>query len=109
MKTQDARIEVRLTAQEKELIRERMKKVPTNNMSAFIRKMALNGYIVVLDLSDMKEVLHLLRKYGNNMNQYAKKANTTGKVYQEDIEKIISNQEDIWKKVNGILLRLSNI
>ena len=58
---------------------------------------------------DMKEVLHLLRKYGNNMNQYAKKANATGKVYQEDIEKIISNQEDIWKEVNEILLRLSNI
>lgn len=57
-------------------------------MSAFIRKMALNGYIVVLDLSDVKEVLRLLRIKSNNLNQYAHKANVIGKVYQEDIEKL---------------------
>ena len=108
-KTQDARIEVRLTRQEKELIHERMKKIPTNNMSAFIRKMALNGYIVVLDLSDVKEVLRLLRINSNNLNQYAHKANATGKVYQEDIEKLKKQQEDIWQKMNSILMRLSNI
>jgi len=84
MKTQDARIEIRLTRDEKELIHERMKKIPTNNMSAFIRKMALNGYIVVLDLSDVKEAVRLLRINSNNLNQYAHKANATGKVYQED-------------------------
>ncbi|MBO5620809.1 MAG: plasmid mobilization relaxosome protein MobC [Butyrivibrio sp.] len=109
MKTQDARIEVRLTRDEKELIHERMKKIPTNNMSAFIRKMALNGYIVVLDLSDVKEAVRLLRINSNNLNQYAHKANATGKVYQEDIEQLKKQHEEIWEVMNSVLMRLSNI
>lgn len=109
MKTQDARIEVRLTRDEKELIHERMKKIPTNNMSAFIRKMALNGYIVVLDLSDVKEAVRLLRVNSNNLNQYAHKANATGKVYQEDIEQLKKQHEEIWEVMNSVLMRLSNI
>ena len=109
MKTQDARIEVRLTRDEKELIHERMKKIPTNNMSAFIRKMALNGYIVVLDLSDVKEAVRLLRINSNNLNQYAHKANATGKVYQEDIEQLKKQHEEIWVVMNSVLMRLSNI
>jgi hypothetical protein len=109
MKTQDARIEVRLTSDEKELIHERMKKIPTNNMSAFIRKMALNGYIVVLDLSDVKEAVRLLRINSNNLNQYAHKANATGKVYQEDIEQLKKQHEEIWEVMNSVLMRLSNI
>ena len=109
MKTQDARIEVRLTRDEKELIHERMKKIPTNNMSAFIRKMALNGYIVVLDLSDVKEAVRLLRIDSNNLNQYAHKANATGNVYQEDIEQLKKQHEEIWEVMNSVLMRLSNI
>jgi len=109
MKTQDARIEIRLTRDEKELIHERMKKIPTNNMSAFIRKMALNGYIVVLDLSDVKEAVRLLRINSNNLNQYAHKANATGKVYQEDIEQLKKQHEEIWEVMNSVLMRLSNI
>ena len=109
MKTQDARIEVRLTRDEKELIHERMKKIPTNNMSAFIRKMALNGYIVVLDLSDVKEAVRLLRINSNNLNQYAHKANATGKVYQEDIEQLKKQHEEIWEVMNSVFMRLSNI
>lgn len=109
MKTQDARIEVRLTRDEKELIHARMKKIPTNNMSAFIRKMALNGYIVVLDLSDVKEAVRLLRINSNNLNQYAHKANATGKVYQEDIEQLKKQHEEIWEVMNSVLMRLSNI
>lgn len=109
MKTQDARIEVRLTRDEKELIHERMKRIPTNNMSAFIRKMALNGYIVVLDLSDVKEAVRLLRINSNNLNQYAHKANATGKVYQEDIEQLKKQHEEIWEVMNSVLMRLSNI
>ena len=109
MKTQDARIEVRLTRDEKDLIHERMKKIPTNNMSAFIRKMALNGYIVVLDLSDVKEAVRLLRINSNNLNQYAHKANATGKVYQEDIEQLKKQHEEIWEVMNSVLMRLGNI
>ena len=109
MKTQDARIEVRLTRDEKELIHERMKKIPTNNMSAFIRKMALNGYIVVLDLSDVKEAVRLLGITSSNMNQYAKKANETGSIYKEDIDDIRLHQEELWKVMKEILKRLSTI
>ena len=78
-------------------------------MSAYIRKMALNGYVIVLDLSDVHELLRLLRINSNNLNQYAKKANTTGSIYKEDIQKLQSQQKEIWNEMGNIVSRLANI
>ena len=68
----------RVTPEEWDLIRERMREAGMTNTSAYIRKMALNGYVINVDLGDVKEVLRLLRINSNNLNQYAKRANETG-------------------------------
>ena len=109
MKHEDTTITIKISSADKNRIRERMKTAGVNNLSAYLRKMALNGYIINLDLSDVKEVLRLLRINSNNLNQYAKKANGLGKVYSEDIKLLQQQQDDIWKEMHKIAIRLSNI
>lgn len=109
MKHEDTTITIKISSADKNRIRERMKTAGVNNLSAYLRKMALNGYIIKLDLSDVKEVLRLLRINSNNLNQYAKKANGLGKVYSEDIKLLQQQQDDIWKEMRKIAIRLSNI
>ena len=80
-----------------------------NSVAAYMRKMAIDGYVVNLDLSDVKEAIRLLRISGNNINQYAKKANETGSIYAEDIKDIKARQEELWKVLKEILDRLAGI
>ena len=86
-----------------------MAEVGMKNMSAFIRKMALNGYLIKLDLSDVKEVLRLLHINSNNLNQYAKRANETGSIYEADIKDLQKIHQEILKLMGEILDRLSSI
>lgn len=79
-----------------------MKQVPTSNMEAYLRKMAIDGYIIQVDHSDIKNMTAELQKIGVNINQIAKRANITGNVYQEDIEEIKGALKEIW-----LLQRLS--
>lgn len=69
----------------------------------------LHGYVIVMDLSDLKEVLRLLQISGNNLNQYAKKANETGSIYHEDIEELRTNQKEILQEMRKVLDRLTTI
>ncbi len=102
-------VQFMISDEDKAKLRERMKAAGMVNMSAYIRKMALNGYVIVLDLSDVHELLRLLRINSNNLNQYAKKANTTGSIYKEDIQKLQSQQKEIWNEMGNIVSRLANI
>lgn len=107
--SKDRFIQIRLSKEEREAIEERMAKLGVKNISAFIRKMALNGYYIVLDLSDVKEVLRLLRICSNNLNQYARKANETDSIYKTDIEDLKKRQDEIWELMRELISRLSNI
>ena len=75
------RVRVWIKPEERKLIERRMKEAGIRNMSAYIRKMAIDGYVIRLDLSDLKEVSRLMGINSNNLNQYAKKANETGSIY----------------------------
>ena len=103
------RIFVKVTPEEKEKIRQRMDKMGVKNMSAFMRKMAIDGYCVKLDLSDVNEMVRLLRYAGNNLNQYAKKANETGSIYADDIRDLQERLEELWEMAKAILARLADI
>lgn len=103
------RIFVKMTKEEKELIRSRMEAAGIQNLSAYIRRMALYGFIIQLDMSDMKEVLRLVKICSNNLNQYAKKANETGSIYKEDIKELLRNQKEVLELLGGILERISKI
>jgi len=94
---------------EKELIKEKMSQLGTKNMGAYIRKMAIDGYVVRLDLSDISELVSLLRRSSNNLNQYAKRAHENGRIYEADIEDIQSSLKSVWEKADQIMTRLSTI
>ncbi len=98
-----SRINLRVSPEEVARIRERMEEVGTTNMSAFMISMSINGYIVINDLTDLKEILRLLQIAGNNINQYAKKANETGSIYLEDINEIKKSHKKLIEGVGNVI------
>lgn len=90
-------IKFRVTEEERALIEEKMKLIPTRNMAAYLRKMAIDGYVIQVDHSDIKAMTAEIQKIGVNINQIARRANTTGNVYQEDIEEIKGVLNEIWR------------
>ena len=103
------RIYTKVTPEELARIREKMAEVDVRNRSAYLRKMALDGYCVNMDFSDIRELVSLLRRCSNNLNQYAKKANETGSIYAEDIRDLQVRLDEIWEGAKEIMARLAAI
>ena len=97
------------TETEAEIIKKKMKSLGITNASAFLRSMVLNGYILKLDLPQIREMIRLLSNMTNNLNQIAKRVNETSRIYDADIDCLKANQEKIWSAANGILTRLASI
>jgi len=102
-------IPLRLTDQERARILERMKQAGFTQIAVYARKMALDGYILVLDLPELKELISLCRYSSNNINQIARKANGSGEILKEELMEIQEMQEKIWNGINKILKRLGEI
>ena len=109
MEYRDKQMNFRVTESEYEVIRKRMEITGIKSPSAYLRKMAMNGYIIQMDLTDVKEMIRLLRINANNLNQYAKKANECGSVYLEDIRDLQEQQKGLWEEMRKILKMLSNL
>lgn len=109
MPTDKIRKEIVLTKEEKEIIMKRMKEAGMNNMSAYIRRMALYGYVIHLEIADLKEVLRLMKINSNNLNQYTKRANETSNVYQEDVNELLLNQQKMLVLLGSILEQIIKI
>lgn len=109
MREKDQMLHFRVSKAELNAIREKMQELGTHNMAAYLRKMALDGYCIRLDLGDLKKVVSLMRYASNNLNQYAKKANETGSIYLEDIQDLKIRFEQIWSELKAIHIRLASI
>ena len=96
-----------VSAEEQELIRQKMEQFGTENMSAYLRKMALDGYVVKLELPELKELVSLMRRSSNNLNQLTRKVHETGRIYDADLEDISQRQEQLWEGIREILTQLS--
>ena len=99
----------RVTAEELKQIEEKMGQLGIFNREAYLRKMALDGYCVRLDLDEVKELNRLLRICSNNLNQYAKRANETGSIYKADIEDLQRRLVAIWQQQKELLTELAGI
>ena len=102
-------IYIKVSPRELQAIRERMESVGIRNLSAYMLKMAMNGFIIQLDMSDMKEVLRLMKINSNNLNQYVKKANETGSIYKEDIMELVGMHKELLQMLGEMLERLGSI
>ena len=93
-----------MTEEEKRLIDEKMSQLPTKRYGAYLRKMAIDGYIIQVDTRDIKEMNKLLSAIGRNINQIAKRVNAGGPIYQADMEEIRERLDQIWQLQRRILL-----
>ena len=94
---------------EKSMIEEKMTQAGMTNLSAYLRRIAIDGMIVRLELPELNEMVSLLRYASNNINQIARRMNESGRVYDMDLEQVVQNQEQLWDMANGILTRLAAI
>ena len=98
---------IRMTPEELQAIQKKMEQFGTTNFSAFVRKMAIDGYVVKLELPELKELVSLLRYSSNNLNQLTKRVHESGRIYDADLEDIQQNQERLWGAAQEIMNKLS--
>lgn len=101
-------LNVMVTPEEQELIYERMAEAGIRNMGAYMRKMALNGYVLHVDLSDVRELVSLQRRCANNLNQVAIHANTYG-IYPSEIAALQKDYADLWGQLSDLIKKLSEV
>lgn len=94
---------------EYQLIKDKMDLFGGQNMSAYLRKMAIDGYVINFDIPELKELISSLRRISNNINQIAKRVNSMGRIYDNEIEEIQNCQTELWKKADEIILKLTKI
>ena len=103
------KLKFRISAEEVERIKVKMEDSGIMSMSAYIRKMALDGICVRMDLADVRQLVILLRRCSNNLEQFARKANETGSVYAAEIENLQNRLHEIWELTRQSLVWLAAI
>ena len=97
------------TPEEKDLILKKMALYGTSNMGAYLRKMAIDGYVIKLELPELKEMIRLLGIANNNINQIARSLNSTGRIYEVDIQEIRDRIDGLYDYARKILDSLAKI
>ncbi len=105
----DVQLNFRVSPEELALIEQKMAQLGTKNREAYLRKMALDGYVVRLELPELKELVSLMRYSSNNLNQLTRRVHETGRIYDADLEDISQRQEALWDGVHKILTQLAKL
>ena len=96
-RTRPVRIEFRVTEQERQLIQKKMEQLGTKNMGAYLRKMAIDGYIIKVDYTEQKKLAAAVSRVAGNINQICRRINQTGHFYEDDIVELKAQQCEIWE------------
>ena len=105
----NVQIIIRVTEEERSLIEEKMRQIPTLNLSAYARTILIDGYIITLDLQEVKGHTAQLQKIGVNINQIAKRINETGRIYADDMNEIKRAMEEVWRLERRLLLQFKSL
>ena len=103
----DQQLHFRVSKAELERIRNKMEELGILSVGAYLRKMALDGYAVKLDLPELRRMAYMLQMCSNNLNQYAKRANESGRVYQTDIEDLRARLNELIGLAKQVLGQLA--
>ena len=106
MKEMDDAIYLKISKADHDIIKSKMVSAGITNESAYLRKMAIDGVIIKLNLSEITDLNSLLRRYGNNVNQIAKRVNSTGSIYENEIQEIKDQQNEIISVLRDILKKM---
>ena len=105
----EVQLNFRVSPEELALIEQKMAQLGTKNREAYLRKMALDGYVVRLELPELKERVSLMRYSSNNLNQLTRRVHETGRIYDADLEDISQRQDQLWAGVREILAQLAKL
>ena len=105
----EVQLNFRVSPEELALIEQKMVQLGTKNREAYLRKMALDGYVVRLELQELKEMVSLMRYSSNNLNQLARRVHETERIYDADLEDISRRQEALWDGVHQVLTQLAKL
>lgn len=98
-----------VSEEERAQIEEKMVQLGTDNMSAYLRKIAIDGYVVNLDLPEMREMTTLLRRSSANLNQLTRRVHETARIYDADLESLRAEYDKLLDAVSVILSKLAAI
>jgi len=99
----------RVDESELALIKEKMAAANIRNKEAYYRKMVPDGYVIRLDFSDVREMVRLLSNATNNLNQIARRVNSDGSIYAQDVQKIQADYELLWGQVKVIMKQMAKL
>lgn len=108
-RTRPVKIMVRVSERERALIAEKMEQAGIRNREAYLRKMAIDGYVIHLDVTDIQKLSGQLRRYGNNLNQLAIYAHETGYVGADDLEQVKQQSNELWDMLRKILIGFARL
>lgn len=99
----------KVSPEEKEIIDRKMALLGTMNLRAYLRKMAVDGYIVQLDMRSVAELVKLLRSISSNVNQIARRCNSTNNLYAQDVEDLRRGCAAVWQGVHDLLKKFETL
>ncbi len=99
----------KVSPEEKDIIDQKMALLGTSNLRAYLRKMAVDGYAVQLDMSSVVELVKLLRSISSNVNQIARRCNETRNLYADDVEDLRKGYTQVWKEVHALLKKFERL
>ena len=105
----EVQLKFRVTPEERALIEQKMEQLGTTNMAAYLRKMAVDGYVVHLELPELREMVSLLRRSSNNLNQLTRRVHETGRFYDADLEELRQSYDRLWDAAQKILTALAKL
>ena len=99
----------KVSAEERNLIEQKMALAGVQNMSAYLRKMAIDGYVINLEIPELAECAQLMRYTSNNINQIARTMNSDGAVYPDEVNDICTKQDETNRLFGEILEQLTRL
>ena len=105
----EVQLKFRVTPAERALIEQKMAQLGTTNMAAYLRKMAIDGFVINLELPELREMVSLLRRSSNNLNQLTRRVHETGRFYDADLEELRQSYDGLWGAAQKILTSLAKL
>ena len=99
----------KVTPEERAVIDEKMAQAGTDNLRAYLRKMAVDGYVVRVDMDGFLETVKLLRNIAGNVNQIAKRCNETRNLYAQDVEDLRQGYTQVWDELGKLLRKFETL
>ena len=99
----------KVSPEEKAVIDQKMAAMGTSNLRAYLRKMAVDGYVVQVDMSSVVELVKLLRSISNNVNQIARRCNSTHNLYAQDVEDLRKGYAAVWQAIGDLLKKFESL